>query len=90
MLCIYHYSYCDFTNRPSIIFIDAYDSFTNNIISLLTTALGCSVQVIHIDSPGFEIDEALHNELRYYDAVVCGPGPGEPSNQKDVGLMNQI
>ncbi len=77
-------------NRPSILFIDAYDSFTNNIISLLTTALACSVRVIHIDSPGFESDEALYSELRHYDAVVCGPGPGDPTNQKDVGLMNRI
>jgi para-aminobenzoate synthetase len=60
--------------RPSILFIDAYDSFTNNIISLLTAALGCSVRVIHIDSPGFETDEALRNELRHYDAVVLRPG----------------
>lgn len=77
-------------HRPSILFIDAYDSFTNNIISLLTTALACSVRVIHIDSPGFETDEAFCNELRHYDAVVCGPGPGDPANQKDVGLMNRI
>ena len=58
--------------------------------SLLNAALGCSVRVIHIDSPGFETDEALRNELRHYDAVVCGPGPGDPSNQKDVGLMSRI
>src|SRR5277367_5696385 len=77
-------------HRPSILFIDAYDSFTNNIISLLTTALACSVRVIHIDSPGFETDEAFCHELRHYDAVVCGPGPGDPANQKDVGLMNRI
>jgi para-aminobenzoate synthetase len=76
--------------RPSILSIDAYDSFTNNIISLLTAALGCSVRVIHIDSPGFETDEALRNELRHYNAVVCGPGPGDPSNQKDIGLMSRI
>jgi para-aminobenzoate synthetase len=77
-------------NRPSILFIDAYDSFTNNIISLLTTTLTCSVRVVHIDSPGFETEGALCNELTHYDAVVCGPGPGDPSNQKDVGLMNWI
>jgi len=76
--------------QPSILFIDAYDSFTNNVISLLSTALACSVRVIHIDSPGFETDEALCNELKHYDAVVCGPGPGDPANQKDVGLMNRI
>lgn len=76
--------------QPSILFIDAYDSFTNNIISLLTTTLSCSVRVIHIDSPYFATDELLHDELRHYDAVVCGPGPGDPANEKDVGLMNRI
>jgi para-aminobenzoate synthetase len=77
-------------NGHSILFIDAYDSFTNNIISLLTASLSCSVRVIHIDSPGFESDDALLNELRHYDAVVCGPGPGDPSNEKDVGIMNRL
>jgi para-aminobenzoate synthetase len=77
-------------HQPSILFIDAYDSFTNNIISLLTTALSASVRVIHIDSPGFETDNALRDELSHYDAVVCGPGPGNPTNEKDVGLMNRI
>lgn len=76
--------------QPTILFIDAYDSFTNNIISLLTTALSASVRVIHIDTPGFETDRALRNELSHYDAVVCGPGPGNPENEKDVGLMNRI
>lgn len=75
---------------PSILFIDAYDSFTNNIVSLLSVTLSCSIRVIHIDSPGLESDEALCKELRSYDAVVCGPGPGDPRNEKDVGLMRRI
>jgi para-aminobenzoate synthetase len=77
-------------SQPSILFIDAYDSFSNNIISLLTTTLSCSVRVIHIDSPGFETDEALRDELRHYDAVVCGPGPGDPAKDKDVGIMKRL
>lgn len=76
--------------RPSILFIDAYDSFTNNIISLLTTTLHCSVRVLHIDTPLFPTATSLADELRQYDAVVLGPGPGNPNIEADVGLMNRI
>lgn len=78
------------SHTPSILFIDAYDSFTHNIISLLATSLACKVRVIHIDSPGFDDDDALLEELSHYDAVVCGPGPGNPANEKDVGIMSRI
>lgn len=76
--------------RPSILFVDAYDSFTNNIISLLTTTLNCSVRVVRIDTPLFPTDASLAEELRQYDAVVLGPGPGHPENEADVGLMRRI
>ncbi|KFY25834.1 hypothetical protein V493_04434 [Pseudogymnoascus sp. VKM F-4281 (FW-2241)] len=76
--------------RPSILFVDAYDSFTNNIISLLTTTLDCSVRVVRIDTPLFATDASLAEELRQYDAVVLGPGPGHPENESDVGLMRRI
>jgi para-aminobenzoate synthetase len=76
--------------KPNILFIDAYDSFTNNIISLLTTTLACSVRVVSIDTAAFPTDSSLYEELRHYDAVVCGPGPGNPLNDKDVGLMKRI
>lgn len=76
--------------KPSILFIDAYDSFTNNIVALLSTTLSCTVRVIHIDTPGLETGEALRKELQNYDAVVCGPGPGHPLNEKDVGIMKRI
>ncbi|KFX93557.1 hypothetical protein O988_06745 [Pseudogymnoascus sp. VKM F-3808] len=76
--------------RPAILFVDAYDSFTNNIISLLTTSLNCSVRVVRIDTPLFPTDASLAEELRKYDAVVLGPGPGHPENEADVGLMRRI
>ncbi|KAK0123560.1 hypothetical protein ONS96_010539 [Cadophora gregata f. sp. sojae] len=77
-------------SKPLILFIDAYDSFSNNIISLLETTLNVAVRVIHIDNPALLNDSALHRELRHYSAVVCGPGPGNPENEQDVGAMRRI
>jgi para-aminobenzoate synthetase len=76
--------------KPLILFIDAYDSFSNNIISLLETTLNASVRTIKIDNPALATDEALHEELSYYAAVVCGPGPGHPGKEEDVGVMKRI
>ena len=83
------------TSRRRILFLDAYDSFSNNITALLTTLLDVDVFVLHIDSPlldprapGFQ--QAFRHELAHYDAVVCGPGPGSPDRDSDVGLMNHI
>ncbi|KAM0813901.1 putative ADC synthase [Seiridium cardinale] len=81
--------------RPQILFLDAYDSFSNNVVSLLTSLLGADVHVLHIDSPKFDqkspgFQAALTAELQYYDAVICGPGPGSPTNDADVGLMKRI
>lgn len=74
--------------RPSILFIDAYDSFSNNITSLLTTLLNVDVFVLPIDTPISKDD--FRRELRRYAAVVCGPGPGSPENEADVGLMRWL
>jgi para-aminobenzoate synthetase len=95
-----NYSQCDCTYtelhvtmlvpKPLILFIDAYDSFSNNIVSLLETTLDVSLRTINIDNPALATDDALHEELRHYVAVICGPGPGHPANEKDVGLMKRI
>lgn len=81
--------------RPNILFLDAYDSFSNNIVSLLATLLSAHVDVLPIDapelapeSPGFHAD--LRRKLDQYDAVVCGPGPGAPTSDADVGLMKHV
>lgn len=81
--------------RPRILFLDAHDSFTNNITSLLTTLLNVDVHVLEIDSPLFNpgsptFRQAFAHELSHYDAVVCGPGPGTPENPDDVGLIGRI
>ncbi|KAI0166814.1 para-aminobenzoate synthase [Hypoxylon sp. FL1284] len=80
---------------PRILFIDAYDSFSNNIVSLLTTTLEVGVDILPIDPPELSPDlpnftEDLTALLRCYDAVVCGPGPGSPNLAQDVGLMKYI
>ncbi|KAI2781570.1 para-aminobenzoate synthase [Daldinia loculata] len=82
-------------NKPKILFIDAYDSFSNNIVSLLTTTLQAHVDILPIDPPELRpqapnFTHELTNLLRRYDAVVCGPGPGSPNLPQDVGLMRYI
>lgn len=71
---------------PRILFIDAYDSFTNNIISLLESNLEVEVTTI-------KIDDSIHDFaafLKPFVAVIAGPGPGNPKNVADVGLINKL
>lgn len=71
---------------PRILFIDAYDSFTNNIISLLESILEVEVTII-------KIDDNIHDFAAFLDpfvAVIAGPGPGNPKNLADVGLINKL
>ncbi|KAK5993693.1 Aminodeoxychorismate synthase [Cladobotryum mycophilum] len=82
-----------------ILFLDAYDSFTNNIVSLLKDALGHDVliHVLHMDlktlhsdpTPDWTPDEFLAR-LPGFDAVVCGPGPGSPLCDADVGVFRLL
>lgn len=74
-----------------ILFIDAYDSFSNSIISLLRTELAVTVESIKIDDARFVLnDEAFYKYLDGFDAVVAGPGPGHPSIPQDVGLIPKL
>ena len=72
--------------KSRILFIDAYDSFSNNIISLLETRLNVEVTTIKIDEP----IACLAAFLEPFSAIVAGPGPGDPRNRKDVGLFRQL
>jgi len=69
-----------------ILFIDAYDSFSNNIISLLETDLHVGVTVIKIDAT---IDD-FPAFVKSFSAVVAGPGPGHPAKSADVGLFDKL
>jgi para-aminobenzoate synthetase len=74
-----------------VLFIDAYDSFSNNIINLLRNRLSVTVESVFIDDPRFVFnDDAFHEHLQQFDAVVAGPGPGHPANQEDIGLIAKL
>ncbi|KAL8826828.1 MAG: hypothetical protein Q9170_007252 [Blastenia crenularia] len=75
------------TTTSRILLLDAYDSFSNNVISLLESELP-EVQVTSV-----KIDATISNlpaYLRGFDAVVAGPGPGHPGNPKDVGIIAKL
>ena len=71
---------------PTILFIDAYDSFSNNIRCILEEDLDVQVVEVKIDTIINSFDEWIQS----FDAVVIGPGPGHPANSSDVGLINEI
>jgi para-aminobenzoate synthetase len=76
------------TQRRHILYVDAYDSFSNSIVGLLEQSLGASVTTVRIDDN--IASENLTTILKAFDAVVIGPGPGHPANPSDVGLINQL
>ncbi|KAI9711267.1 MAG: para-aminobenzoate synthase, (PABA) [Bogoriella megaspora] len=78
---------------PSILYIDAYDSFANNIIKLLERQINARVEKIYIDDPRFQEDKtkvSFSNYVSRFDAVIAGPGPGTPENEKDIGLIAEL
>ena len=72
--------------KPRILFLDAYDSFSNNIIALLEAKCKVHVTKIYIDA----VIPDLATFLNTFVAIVCGPGPGHPAYPKDVGLFKDI
>ena len=77
---------------PRILFIDAYDSFSNNIVALVKELLSADVQIIHIDDERYlrKDGQAFRAYLKEFDAVIAGPGPGSPDVHADLGLIEQL
>ncbi|KAJ4485822.1 ADC synthase [Lentinula aciculospora] len=74
--------------RPRLLLIDSYDSFTFNLAALCCTAIpDCSIHIIKNDQ--LTIDELLPL-LKSFDAVIIGPGPGSPDLPEDVGVVKDI
>lgn len=73
---------------PRILFIDAFDSFTNNVIGLLEQSIQADVTVVRINNRKFA--DGLESFLPAFDAVVIGPGPGNPANPEDVGFIDRL
>ncbi|KAJ5139245.1 uncharacterized protein N7515_004093 [Penicillium bovifimosum] len=76
------------SSPKSILYVDAYDSFSYNVVAMLEETLDAKVTVITIDS---EWPESNMTEfLQHYEAIVLGPGPGDPNVPSDVGIMRDI
>lgn len=84
------------TQRPRVLFLDAYDSFSNNIVALVEQNVDVDVVKIFIDDPILtkvkaSQDQAAFTEcLKGFDAVIAGPGPGWAKCDDDVGLMKEL
>lgn len=76
------------STKKNVLYLDAYDSFSNNVISMLEENLDVKVTVLTVDSDWPHGD--MRGFLRGFDAVVLGPGPGHPDCASDVGIMNDI
>jgi para-aminobenzoate synthetase len=77
---------------PRILYIDADDSFSNNIVAILQTSLGAEVEVVkHLDDHLRNLeDEEFTRFLGFFDAVVAGPGPGTATSDADVGIIRRL
>lgn len=84
------------SQRPQILFLDAYDSFSNNIVAIVEKYVDAEVTKVFIDDPSFVGGErtneagAFREYLKDFDAVIAGPGPGWAKCDKDVGLMKEL
>lgn len=77
-------------SRPRILFVDAYDSYSNNIVALVQQSIPCHVTVVKMDESALQKADALATYLDTFDAVVAGPGPGSATRASDVGLIRQL
>ncbi|CAG7974912.1 unnamed protein product [Penicillium salamii] len=76
------------SSQKSILYIDAYDSFSYNVVAMLEETLGVKVTVMTIDSQW--PDSNMNEFLQHFEAIVLGPGPGDPNVPSDVGIMKDI
>lgn len=87
-----------FSSPPRrILFLDAYDSFSNNIVALIEQNTDARVTKIFIDEPRLSASKSLASKkptfaeyAQEFDAVIAGPGPGWAGCDKDVGLMKEL
>lgn len=74
-----------------ILLIDSYDSFSNNLASLVEQHSGQQVVTIRNDSYlRDEYEDFVAKVLPSFEYVVIGPGPGHPENEADVGIIGWL
>ncbi|KAF1811021.1 para-aminobenzoate synthase [Eremomyces bilateralis CBS 781.70] len=83
-------------DSPKLLFIDSYDSFSQNIVALLSDSIQADIEIIQNDDERFitEHGSIRHDHFRIFlqsfDAIVAGPGPGNPTKSADVGLITAL
>ena len=69
-------------DRPRVLFIDNFDSFTYNLVEYVSEH--AETEVIR--------NTASLDEVRAFDpdAIIISPGPGHPKNARDVGITMDV
>lgn len=73
-----------------LLYIDSYDLFSNNVIDKLKSV--SEEEIIRIQNDSViesEVKEFLET-LSYFSSIIIGPGPGDPTKIKDVGIIKKI
>jgi len=72
----------DAGDRPRVLFIDNFDSFTYNLVEYVSE---------HAETKVLRNTASLA-EVRAFDpdAIVISPGPGHPKNDRDVGVTMDV
>ncbi|GAB3036491.1 anthranilate synthase component II [Natronobiforma cellulositropha] len=69
-------------DRPDVLFIDNYDSFTYNLVEYVSEWANTTVVTNTIDLEAVEAADP--------DAIIISPGPGHPENDRDVGVSLDV
>jgi len=70
------------SDRPRVLFIDNFDSFTYNLVEYVSEH--AETEVVR--------NTASLSDVRAFDpdAIVISPGPGHPKNDRDVGVTMDV
>ena len=70
------------SDRPRVLFIDNFDSFTYNLVEYVSEH--AETEVVR--------NTASLSDVRAFDpdAIVISPGPGHPKNDRDVGVTMAV
>ncbi|GAP93245.1 putative para-aminobenzoate synthase [Rosellinia necatrix] len=74
--------------RRRILFVDALDPFTSDLVDLLKQCLQADLTVVHADDQ--TVNSNFVEICGVFDAVVIGPGSDRPTNPNDIGFISKF
>lgn len=72
-------------NERTMLVVDNYDSFTYNLVQMLSTICSANIKVVRNDEVSFSDVQAMRPEK-----IVLSPGPGNPLVQRDFGVCRDL